>query len=232
MLIRVEDTTGHANDTNRCRYWSQGTCNKGDACPFIHSEVGIPPTFDNLCESPVSTPILITSHTPTSDSDEVREIVDVDVQTANTEIHVHHGSSDPEGIKQPADSQAPLANIVLDSSQKLVPLPLESDPNASSHILPTSSDEECRTENPQADTGTPDPYLQVEPVSSSLGIIHEDSQKDAPLEEDTGEACPDSSPNNTPKKYEEGERTAPADGEPRLRQSVPEGQFCRPHRKC
>jgi Zinc finger C-x8-C-x5-C-x3-H type (and similar)/Zinc finger domain/CCCH-type zinc finger/RNA-binding, Nab2-type zinc finger len=199
MLIRMEDAVshGHANNVTHCRYWIEGRCNRGDACHFMHSEAGISPTFDNRRESPVSTPTL-TSHTPSTDSDEVREIVALDVQTAEPEIHT---SSDPEGIKQQVNS---FAYVDISPSPKPIPLHLEFDSTISLH---TGSDEECRTENPQAVAGT---YFYEPPVSSSLEISHEDSQREASLEEDTGKAL--SVTNISSEECGKGEQTASDDG--------------------
>lgn len=179
-----------------CKYWNQGTCKRGDACLFIHSEVGIPPADDDLLESPIFIPTL-TSHPTTTNSDELRK-----TKTAEPEISVAHGSSD--SIEQKVDSQAPSADVVLNSSVNYISLPLEFDSTVPFHTFSTNSDETCTTENTQVDAETL--HLFQSPVSSSA-ISHE-----ASLEECAGDARSDSSPSISSKEYEEGEKSAAVAG--------------------
>lgn len=160
----MEDTTGpdQANSGNHCRFWHNGTCNKGAACSYIHSDVDN--TSFKRPESPVPTPPL-TSHTPTTDSDEVRECVSLDVGgTTEPEIHL---PSD-ERIKQQDDSRVDMGS---DTSQKSISLPLEFD----FHILSTNSDGENNTEQSQADATTSEPHFHVSEIPS-LDDINEESK--------------------------------------------------------
>jgi Zinc finger C-x8-C-x5-C-x3-H type (and similar) len=206
--VKDSDTSVPANSVNdvqvtRCKYWNNGACNKGDACSFIHSEFGIPPIST---ESLVSIPAL-TSHT--TDSNEVREIVAPNAQTAQSEIHELDRFPNLEGVKHADDSQVSLENSSLHSFPKLILLPLESDFNISIHTLPASSAEGCIMKTPQAEGRTADPC--VEPVFSSHGI-HEEPQKEALPEEGTREA-PISFPSNVSSKEYEEDKITLADGE-------------------
>ena len=150
-------------------------------------------------------------HTPIADSDEVREIDTLGVETAEPEIHMLNASWGPEGMTQ--DSQQPFSgdpksDTALISFPKSTPLPLEIDSDISSHLV---TSDECKTENHQGDARTLDASIHLSPISSSLEISNEDSKQGAPLEDMENTPLNSSLNNMTSEEYGEEKKPASAD---------------------